>query len=256
LWQKTGAFINALKNGDKPEVTVVVEQVVSTHSVDEPSAEEMALIDNDNAIATGRAKDKYYGSLGWLVIENNNHTAPWRQFLTLLMEGNRWRAMPAVTDMSYLWFYKGGCVPTVSQSDALALSQDMCFFLQDDPKRLDFSLPNTAKLTLLYQIIKTLQDKGFQTILLVFTRISVSNSIVSVSCHLAPGVSHAISTPQCTKSFRQSAPSELLDRNFLDFFEFHKSSNCWSTLDIPSSESLDLQMFTVGLLNSKSLWSS
>jgi len=48
----------------------------------------------------------------------------------------------------------------------------MCFFLQDDPKRLDFSLPNTAFLTLLYQIIKTIQDKGFQTILQVFTRIS------------------------------------------------------------------------------------
>ena len=47
----------------------------------------MALI--DDAIATGRAKDKYYGSLGWLVIENNGHTAPWQQFLTLLLQGHR-----------------------------------------------------------------------------------------------------------------------------------------------------------------------
>ncbi len=78
--------VNALKNGDKPEVAVVVEQV-PTHGVDEPSAEEMALI--DEALANGRAKDKYYGSLGWLVIENNGHTAPWQQFLTLLREGQR-----------------------------------------------------------------------------------------------------------------------------------------------------------------------
>ena len=83
----TGAFVNALKNGDKPEVAVVVEQVMPTQGMDEPSAEEMALI--DEAIATGRAKDKYYGSLGWLVIENNGHTAPWQQFLTLLLEGHR-----------------------------------------------------------------------------------------------------------------------------------------------------------------------
>ncbi len=59
--------VNALKNGDKPEVTVVAEQVlVPQRGIDEPSAEEMALI--DEAIATGRARDKYYGSLGWLVI--------------------------------------------------------------------------------------------------------------------------------------------------------------------------------------------
>lgn len=84
----TGAFVNALKNGDKPACAVVVEQVlVPTHGVDEPSAEEMALI--DDALANGRAKEKYCGSLGWLVIENNGHTAPWRQFLTLLLQGHR-----------------------------------------------------------------------------------------------------------------------------------------------------------------------
>ena len=83
----TGAFVNALKNGDKPEVAVVVEQVMPTHGVDKPSAEEMGLI--DEAIANGRAKEKYCGSLGWLVIENNGHTAPWQQFLTLLLQGHR-----------------------------------------------------------------------------------------------------------------------------------------------------------------------
>jgi hypothetical protein len=42
----------------------------------------------------------------------------------------------------------------------MALSRDACFFQQDDPKRLDFSLPNTAFLNLLYQIIKTIQVEG------------------------------------------------------------------------------------------------
>ena len=82
----TGAFVNALKNGDQPEVTVIVEQVVATN-IHEPTALEMALI--DEAIANGRAQDKYCGSLGWLVIENNGHAAPWQQFLTLLQEGRR-----------------------------------------------------------------------------------------------------------------------------------------------------------------------
>lgn len=84
----TGAFVNALKNDDKPETSVVVEQVlIPQPNIDKPSAEEMALI--DDAIATGRVRDKYYGSLGWLVIENNGHTAPWQQFLTMLKEGHR-----------------------------------------------------------------------------------------------------------------------------------------------------------------------
>lgn len=39
------------------------------------------------AIATSRPKDKYYGLLGWLVIENNGDAAPWQQFLALDMRG-------------------------------------------------------------------------------------------------------------------------------------------------------------------------
>jgi hypothetical protein len=45
----------------------------------------------------------------------------------------------------------------------------MCFFLQDDLKSPDFSLPNTAFLALMYQSIKTIYDKGFQAILQLFT---------------------------------------------------------------------------------------
>ena len=71
-----------------------------------------------------------------------------------------------------------------------ALSRDLCFFLQDDPTRLDFSLPNTAFLTLLYQIIKTIQDKAFQTILPEITRISVQ-------CH--KWVLKLGATPNCYK---------------------------------------------------------
>ncbi len=57
--------VNSLKNGDKPEVAVVVEEVLTPQlGINEPSALEMALI--DDAIASDRARDKYYGSLGWL----------------------------------------------------------------------------------------------------------------------------------------------------------------------------------------------
>jgi len=39
---------------------------------------------------------------------------------------------------------------SLEQNKAIvALSRDPCFFQQDDPERLDFSLPNTAFLTLL-----------------------------------------------------------------------------------------------------------
>ncbi|MBR8838327.1 MAG: hypothetical protein DSM106950_31075 [Stigonema ocellatum SAG 48.90 = DSM 106950] len=51
----------------------------SAKGIDEPSALEMALI--DEAIANGRARDKYYGTYGWLVIRLTGHSQAWRDFL-------------------------------------------------------------------------------------------------------------------------------------------------------------------------------
>jgi len=50
-----------------------------TKTIDEPSALEMALI--DEAITNGRARDKYYGTQGWLVIRLTGHSQAWRDFL-------------------------------------------------------------------------------------------------------------------------------------------------------------------------------
>jgi len=61
----------------KPQVPE--KEVVPTKSVDEPTAEEMAMI--DDAITLGRARDKYYGTHGWLVIRLTGHSEPWRDFL-------------------------------------------------------------------------------------------------------------------------------------------------------------------------------
>ena len=53
----------------------------------------------------------------------------------------------------------------------------MCFLLQDDLKTPDFSLANTAFFALMHQSIKIIQDKGFQSILQLFTPISVSRQV-------------------------------------------------------------------------------
>ncbi|MBR8840431.1 MAG: hypothetical protein DSM106950_42215 [Stigonema ocellatum SAG 48.90 = DSM 106950] len=81
----SGFFRRSLSEGwnltIKPQV---LEKEVSMASdqalgIDEPSVEEMALI--DDAIASGRAKNKYYGTHGWLVIRLTGHSEPWRDFL-------------------------------------------------------------------------------------------------------------------------------------------------------------------------------
>lgn len=78
---KEGFFRRSLEEGwnltIKPQVHDT--EVAPTKSIDEPSAEEMALI--DEAIAAGRARDKYYGTHGWLVIRPSGHSEPWRDFL-------------------------------------------------------------------------------------------------------------------------------------------------------------------------------
>ncbi|MBR8835772.1 MAG: hypothetical protein DSM106950_17575 [Stigonema ocellatum SAG 48.90 = DSM 106950] len=78
---KEGFFRRSLSEGwnltIKPQVRdTEVEQALS---IDEPTAEEMALI--DDAIANGRARDKYYGTHGWLVIRLSGHSEPWKDFL-------------------------------------------------------------------------------------------------------------------------------------------------------------------------------
>ncbi|MBR8840418.1 MAG: hypothetical protein DSM106950_42145 [Stigonema ocellatum SAG 48.90 = DSM 106950] len=77
----SGFFRRSLEEGwnltIKPQVRDT--EVVQALGVDEPSVEEMALI--DDAIASGRAKNKYYGTHGWLVIRLTGHSEPWRDFL-------------------------------------------------------------------------------------------------------------------------------------------------------------------------------
>ncbi|MBR8836970.1 MAG: hypothetical protein DSM106950_23940 [Stigonema ocellatum SAG 48.90 = DSM 106950] len=78
---KEGFFRRSLSEGwnltIKPQVRDT--EVEPAKGIDEPSAEEMALI--DDAIANGRARNKYYGTYGWLVIRSSGHSESWRDFL-------------------------------------------------------------------------------------------------------------------------------------------------------------------------------
>ncbi|MBR8841059.1 MAG: hypothetical protein DSM106950_45700, partial [Stigonema ocellatum SAG 48.90 = DSM 106950] len=77
----SGFFRRSLEEGwnltIKPQV--LEKEVEQAKGIDEPTDEEMALI--DSAIANGRARDKYYGTHGWLVIRSSGHSEPWRDFL-------------------------------------------------------------------------------------------------------------------------------------------------------------------------------
>ena len=85
---KSGYFRRSLEEGwnfasktnlQKDKSTLEIGSNCTQVGIDEPTAEEMALI--DNAIANGRARAKYCGSLGWLVIRPSGHSEPWRDFL-------------------------------------------------------------------------------------------------------------------------------------------------------------------------------
>ena len=78
---KEGFFRRSLEEGWNLTIKPLVleKEAVPTKTIDEPTDEEMALI--DEAIANGRAKDKYYGTHGWLVVRLTGHSQAWRDFL-------------------------------------------------------------------------------------------------------------------------------------------------------------------------------